>query len=247
MKVCIDKKTGAPLQLREKETFQYVPIKKALKQFLEIPGVMNSILSNKDSEGDVLQSYRDGSYYKGKYEEGCEFPQVPLLLYNDEFETCNPLGSKRGKHKISAFYVSVIALPPKYQGRLDNILLVALVTNNNVVKHGIDGIVKFIKEVLEDLSQNGLTIDGIDYKGIVRPTLFQVLGDNLSIHGLLGYTMSFSANFYCRFCKGHRSVLQVQVAEDTNLLRNQDNYAADILVNNLSETGIKVSINSKSD
>ncbi|KAJ8032471.1 Leukocyte receptor cluster member 8-like [Holothuria leucospilota] len=81
------------------ETFQYIPLAKSLKKFLEIPGVMQVVLGSKQSEDNILSSYYDGDYYKEKFTNERENPVIPLLLYNDDFETANPLGSKRGKHK----------------------------------------------------------------------------------------------------------------------------------------------------
>ncbi|KAJ8050359.1 hypothetical protein HOLleu_03535 [Holothuria leucospilota] len=74
---------------------------------------------------------------------------------------------------------------------------------------------------------------------MVIPKLFQVVGDNLGVHSLLGYVTSFTANYYCRYCKGHRSDLQKLVAEDQSLLRNKENYSGDIISNDASLTGVK--------
>ncbi|PIK54459.1 hypothetical protein BSL78_08672 [Apostichopus japonicus] len=164
---------------------------------------------------------------------------IPLLLYYDDFETANPLGAKRGIHKLGGFYISVLSLPVKYQARLDNILLSTLVKSKFISKYGVNEVVKYVKDDLQVLSKDGLLIDGKDFAGKVRPQLFQVVGDNLGVHSLLGYVMSFSANYYCRFCKGHRSVLQKQMVEQQDLLRTQENYRVDIDVNNVSQTGIR--------
>ncbi|KAJ8032472.1 hypothetical protein HOLleu_26003 [Holothuria leucospilota] len=94
-----EKKTGTQLHVQKAETFQYIPLAKSLKKFLEIPGVMQAVLGSKQSEDNILSSYYDGDYYKEKNTNGRENPVIPLLLYNDDFETANPLGSKRGKHK----------------------------------------------------------------------------------------------------------------------------------------------------
>lgn len=235
-KPTIDSSSGTSLQVRHEETFQYISISQSLKQHLEQPGVLEAIHSAQESEDQVLKSYRDGDHFKENHLHE-ESLVIPLLLYSDDFETANPLGSKRGKHKICAFYMSVLSLPPVYQARLDNILLVALATTKSCTKYGMDSILKTICSDLKDLSDNGLHIkhDGRTVK--VKPVLFQVTGDNLGINSMLGYTLSFSANYYCRLCKGHRAVLQSQTAEDKDLLRTRESYEEDI-GKPLSDTGI---------
>ena len=98
----IDKKTGNCLQVEENDSFQYIPLIPSLEKYLQKPGVMSAILSeHATSDSNVLCSFRDGDQFKTKY--GDKRNIIPLLLYNDEFETTNPLGSKKGKHKVSAF------------------------------------------------------------------------------------------------------------------------------------------------
>ncbi len=45
------------------------------------------------------------------------------------------------------------------------------------------------------MERNGLEIACDSYAGKVKPVLFQVIGDYLGIHELLGFTGSFSANY----------------------------------------------------
>lgn len=39
---------------------------------------------------------------------------LPLLIYFDDFEVDNPLGSHAGIHKLGGVYVSLPFLPPHY-------------------------------------------------------------------------------------------------------------------------------------
>jgi len=66
-----------------------------------------------------------------------------------------------------------------------------------------------------------------------------LLADNLRFSSITGFTESFNANYYCRFCKEYKLVMRKQVRENLLLLRNTKNYEADILINNVSLTGIK--------
>lgn len=89
-----------------------------------------------------------------------------------------------------------------------------------------------------------MEVDGVDvntnvYSGKLRVALGQVVGDNLGVYGLLGFTESFSANYPCRHCKAHKTVVRTQCVADPELRRNEQNYADDVALNSLPDTGIK--------
>lgn len=66
-----------------------------------------------------------------------------------------------------------------------------------------------------------------------------MVGDNLGVYGIFGFSKGFTANYFCRKCKGHRDVLRKQTKEVIILLRNIENYEEDVAQQNLPETGIK--------
>ena len=64
------------------------------------------------------------------------------------------------------------------------------------------------------------------------------MGDILGQHQLLGFVESFSANFPCISCKAHRDACRQMIIEDGQLLRNPTNYNEDVVINDVSKTGI---------
>jgi len=66
-----------------------------------------------------------------------------------------------------------------------------------------------------------------------------ILGDNLGLHSMLGFTESFIARFPCRFCKSPKLNCHSQVTQVDEMLRNKTNYDEDILINNITLTGLK--------
>lgn len=66
-----------------------------------------------------------------------------------------------------------------------------------------------------------------------------MLGDNLGLNSTLGFVESFSANFYCRFCKLFITDLKKSTVAYSSNLRTPQNYMEDIAKNDLSSTGIK--------
>ncbi|XP_072044872.1 uncharacterized protein, partial [Amphiura filiformis] len=99
------KQTGRNYKKPHEEAIQYVPIKENVKQFLHQPGVMSSILLQHPSDDDnILESYRDGIFFKDTFnaDNQDDVPVLPFILYSDDFETGNPLGSKKGVNKLTA-------------------------------------------------------------------------------------------------------------------------------------------------
>lgn len=66
-----------------------------------------------------------------------------------------------------------------------------------------------------------------------------ILGDNLGLHSILGFSESFASKFPCRFCKSNKTECHYQVVQDDNKMRNTVNYSDDIAVNDVTLTGIK--------
>jgi hypothetical protein len=56
-----------------------------------------------------------------------------------------------------------------------------------------------------------------------------IIGDNLGLNGILGFSRCFRANFYCRFCKHSRSECHVTTRECENVLRTKETHVADLL------------------
>ena len=234
-----DSATGGAHQKLVNDTYQYVPICKTIKKHLEQPGVMQAILDQQHLDDDGLfRSYRDGSYFQHKY-SACPDVIIPILLYCDDYEAGNPLGSKKGVNKLAGFYVSLLCLPAQFQASLRNILLAACAKRVHVNKYGIDSILSAIVKDLNEMEKLGLQVSCESYTGLVKPVLFQVIGDNLGLHEMLGFVGSFSANYPCRFCKAPKEVTRQQHVEDTSLLRDKVSYNADLQLDNVSKTGIK--------
>ena len=51
---------------------------------------------------------------------------IRLHMYVDDFEVCNPIGSRRSVHKLTAIYFVVGNVPPKYWSQASGIYLALL-------------------------------------------------------------------------------------------------------------------------
>lgn len=238
-------KKQVQLQVFKPIKMQYVSIKSNLISIFKIPGMLESILTNQKRSNE-LTHYRDARQFKD------EDPNVVLInIYYDDIETCNPLGSKAGKQKLAMFYMSIIDMPAHMLGQKANyFLLASLKTEDFKLLKNANSVMKTIVDELKDLWVNGLSLDEFPVSrdlGIqgslktVKVRLAQLVGDNLGLHTVLGFSEGFTANFPCRRCRKRRDDCQVLTEEDKASYRNEENYAEDVRKNSLSETGIKYS------
>lgn len=65
-----------------------------------------------------------------------------------------------------------------------------------------------------------------------------LLGDNKESNAYLGFVRQFTGNFYCRYCRMHRSEMQRASIEIPITLRNRQNYVEDVITNDQSRTGV---------
>ncbi|KAB0804462.1 hypothetical protein PPYR_01432 [Photinus pyralis] len=153
---------------------------------------------------------------------------LPLLIYFDDFECCNPLGSKAGVYKIGATYVSLACIPPELATLLENILVCCLFYSSDRTAFGNKKIFSKLMDELIFLETQGITINFNAKKINVYFTVVTVLGDNLGLNSILGFTESFQANNFCRICKSTKAESKTQFVEDPSQIRTEENYLQDV-------------------
>lgn len=230
--------TGHVEQLAKHITFQYVPMKKLLKCVLESKNFMNTLMQYHCSNDGILRDFHDGKFCQEHYFFSNP-NNIQLLLYVDECEVANPLGSKAGLHKIGVVYCTILNIPPKYRSSLCNCFLVAMYNAGDVKTYGYDAILRPLVEDIKDMETNGLYIDTDVYRGIVKASITQVSGDNLGVNGLFGFVESFVGNHFCRQCKMHRNDMRYATTEISDFVRRQRDYDIDVATDDPSTTGIK--------
>lgn len=89
------------------------------------------------------------------------------------------------------------------------------------------------------LEEEGITIE--TSKGPVKLYfgLAIVIGDNLGLHGLLGFHESFKANYFCRFCIIHKDNICQVFEECIHDRRTVENCNLHIKMNCPKLTGVK--------
>ncbi|XP_064470088.1 uncharacterized protein LOC135384833 [Ornithodoros turicata] len=199
------------------DQFHYVPICEALRNILEVP-VIYSDFCRSQREANYLSTVFDGkafqnhSYFKGDEKKIC------VQLYADEFEVCDPLGSKRDKHKLLGVYFSILNLPRR--STLSHMHLVLLVKDKHASAYGMDKVFSPLLQDIANLETEGITVNGDTLKG----TVFIMTGDNLSSHRIAGFKCSFSGGRICRFCLALRHEINYKHQETDFVLRTPEGH-----------------------
>ncbi|KAK2864168.1 hypothetical protein Q7C36_003322 [Tachysurus vachellii] len=192
-----NKNTGTYDQVPVKDTFVYIPILETIK-FICRNSYICELLAKPCVSKDRYEDFCDGSYFKSHPLFSKTQTSLQIQLYYDDFETANPLGSKRGVHKVGALYFVLRNLPPKLNSVLMNIHLVASFHTEDVKNYGFDPILQPLTDDIKILESHGIDLPFSSEK--VYGTICQIIGDNLGMHGIMGFAESFSGRHFCRLC-----------------------------------------------
>lgn len=212
---------------------QIVPIKSLLTKFLQLPNVFQLIMTQmcEIKCSNVLTSIIHGEVWKNIEKQFTGKLVLPLLLYFDDFEINNPLGSHSGVHKLAATYCTIPIIPNEYSSMLENIFLFQLHDTKDHVQYGNKIIFFNLVNQIKDLETNGLIINVNNKQQKVYFALIGILGDNLGLHTIFGFSKSFNSLYSCRACLADKTTLQNQISEESEILRTRLNYATDCVTN----------------
>lgn len=238
---------GVPKLREEKKIVKMFDIPRILEKFFNLPNIMSEIYNFVTG----LQSCHDGSisnivqsplWKKLLSLEKSDDPSVlylPINIFFDDFEPLNVVGSHSGAYKIGGTYMGLPFLPDHIVSKLEYIFPVALFFSEDRILYGNEKLFEPIVNMLNGLYYNGINVNF----GKIRKVKFivaLVIGDNLGLNGILSFSEGFNHNYYCRFCKLKKHLLQKLSTEDAAYLRNCKNYCEDLLIQDFSLTGIKI-------
>lgn len=202
----LDPKTNSYVQTQVTESFQYVPIIKTLKVILSNKKNRERIFKDYASKDDVLRSCFDGSKFKEHPFLRKHKNVVLILLFYDELEITNSLGSKTIIHKLACFFFQLLNLPPEVSSELSSIHLLILAHADDLKKPGAfkKVLASFIKDMKKLSSEEGVVIELDGEPFVLRAVLMSLTADTPAAHDLLGF-LGASARHFCRLCMISRS------------------------------------------
>lgn len=220
----------------------YVPILQMIQEMFKHTDILDKMKETKISEKGQIESHRDGSYFQENTLLCSSELSLPLLLYIDDIEIANPLGTSRKIHKLCSVYWVFADLPCKYRSASHVIQLAAQCKVPDLQKCGYESTLGPLIRDLHILEQDGVFIECLGKS--VRGTIFCVVSDNLAAHALAGFAQSFRSGYICRFCNATRDLIQSYSVEDGEFsLRTKaghDSNVQDVLQGNgESQLGVK--------
>lgn len=213
-------------------TYPFVSIVETCKKLFQNENYLNTFMkynegsgNNHDCESGQYIDFCCGSVFAANKLFKENKMSLQIDIFSDDFEICNPLGSKATLHKICGVYFAIRNMPANSQ--LSNIYLVSLCntddlhtknTDFNNLLTSIVNDIKFMETTGIDITlPNGMILN-------IKGTLVASLADNLGANTVLGLVESFSANFYCKNCELSKEECKRTYTEITDKLRSRGKY-----------------------
>ncbi|XP_045030900.1 uncharacterized protein LOC116924513 [Daphnia magna] len=221
----MDKELG--LILHEVFEMSYtIPFIQSLKQFLEIKSVHdavgNNFHNNTRVNSEVYSDVWDGKFVKRDPEFiNLNGAILGFQIYMDEVELANPLGSKKGKHKVSVFYWVLMNLPPRFRSCLRSILLLGIVSSDLLKQRWVS---TFLRPFLDDLIllRKGFSLTVRNETKKWHSMLLNFVGDIPASNFVAGFKEGVGfANLPCRSCMTHKDQLETIHREANCIMRDK--------------------------
>lgn len=206
-------------QVIVEDTFMYVPLLKTLEKIIRTPELFQ-YFKTQNSDDKIIRNFADSESFKSNNLFSIYKNAIQLQLFYDDFETVNPLGSKKGVHKLGGIYFILRNFPDFLNSQLSQIHLLALFYSEDAKKYGFNAILNHILPDIRILEITGILIG----REIFRGTICSVVFDNLGGNSLLGFTESFNSNYFCRICCISKTDCQNQFDHTKMSIRNSENY-----------------------
>ncbi|KAK3925258.1 LexA repressor [Frankliniella fusca] len=220
----LDPATNCQVPTQVNNTFQYVSIIQSLTTFLKNKKYRDIIFKNKQvpSNDNVLRSYADGTHFKNHPYIHNHEGVIQVILFFDELEIANSLGSKTIIHKLATFFGQVINLPPEVSSQLSSIFLVALAHADDLKKD--DAMEKVLTPLILELKKlaQGIEVEIDSVMYVIRAVLVVLTADTLAAHDILGF-LGPGASCFCRRCMVTRAEVR-QNANAVGALRTPEEH-----------------------
>jgi hypothetical protein len=201
-----------------------VPFLDSIKVMLEMPEVWHSVCTGHTSQDEFLHDICDGMYVRSNSLFANNSRALQILLYTDDVELVNPLGSHVKKYKVTMFYYALANIEPARRSSLHSIQLLAIAKTVDVRKPlYIDKLLADFISGVQLLSSTGvrLLLHG-EYHNI-QGALVSVFGDTLAAHWLGGFKEGVAfAQKMCRNCECRGREMRTVFLSSSCILRNDD-------------------------
>jgi len=215
--ICCQKRDKRRDLAIKNKCFYYIPLIKSLEQLLSHPKIFAMINSgSKKCSGGYFYDIIDAELMLSHPLFSSRPSALQIILYSDEIEICNPLGSHASKNKLLMFYYTLGNINPKYRSKLASIRLLVIAKQSELSECGDDAILARLHEDLVKL-YNGVKIHLASGEHELYGAVVSICGDTLAQHELCGFKEGVGfAYSKCRHCECS--------FEDMQMFFNEDNF-----------------------
>lgn len=156
-------------------TGQRVPLHAVFRKFLQLPGVFKeSVAYMAKAWSETYTDFVDGLLWKEVASEWTEQDiNFSYMLYFDDFEAVNPLGSLAGVHKLgSILYACLKCFLTKFNSKLKNLFLALLFYSADRTHFGNEAFFGILIDEINYLRNVGISVDVMDDTSYVPAKLY---------------------------------------------------------------------------
>jgi len=198
-----------------------VPFIPNLSKLLSCPEVITELQNF--TENDVGFSYDvcDGTFVKEHPLYLGDKNFLKFMLFCDDMEITNPIGSHTKVHKITIWYWLLLNISPMYRSRLPVIQLLAVAKSKHIKEFGMDAILADFRAAMSDLA-TGIALPGV---GIKTGALLVVVADTPAANQIGGFKEGVGfASRKCRTCNCSADEMMQFFQECQFRLRSEDEH-----------------------
>ncbi len=205
--------------------FYYIPLVRSLEQLFSHPMILAMFDKGpSQSKAGFVNDIIDGDILKSHPLFSVRPNALQLILYTDEIELCNPLGSYASKNKLLMVYYTLGNINPKQRSKLAAIRLLAIAKSSDISQCGVDVILQRIQEDL-NLLYNGVNIKTAHGERTLYGAVVSLCGDTLAQHELTGFKEGVGFAFRkCRHCECSFEDMQVNFDAENFVKRSLDRH-----------------------
>lgn len=117
-------------------------------------------------------------------------------------------------------YYTILGISDKYASMLENIFLLQIHNYQDQKLLGNKIFLNVIKQI-SNLQTSGIVINVNSQEKQVFFTLAYIVGDNLGLNTILGFTKSFNSRNCCRICYEDSKIFKKRVKEDISVFKQK--------------------------
>jgi len=175
----------------------YIPFLRNLSKLLSCPEVLCEVQQCSESSTEFCYDICDGEFIRSHPLYAGDPNFLKFLLFCDDLELCNPIGSHTKIHKITVWYWLLLNIPPMYRSRLPVIQLLGIAKSAHVKQFGMD---KMLADFCDGMTKlaSGVALPGL---GVKTGALVVVVADTPAANQIGGFKEGVGfASRKCRTC-----------------------------------------------